>query len=114
MKMMTKAIEKKFEKHRLYSTEKGTWPKEVIVKYFAPWSNWRWYATEFDGKDLFFGFVEGFEKEWGYFSLSELKSIEPSPDTFYLAIERDRHFDNRVIYENGDIKIKKEKTKNDE
>ena len=25
------------------------------VKFFTPDSNWTWYATEFDGKDTFFG-----------------------------------------------------------
>ena len=44
----------------------------VHVKFFTPDSNWTWYATEFDGKDTFFGLVDGFEMELGYFSLSEL------------------------------------------
>ncbi len=39
---------------------------------------WRWYVAEceieLDARDiLFFGFVLGFEKEWGYFRLSELE-----------------------------------------
>jgi len=37
------------------------------VKFFSPWMNWTWYAVEFDGKDIFFGLVEGFATEWGYF-----------------------------------------------
>lgn len=44
-------------------------------------SSWRWFVTEaqIEGDDvLFFGFVVGFEKEWGYFRLSELRSGDRS------------------------------------
>ena len=38
-----------------------------------------WYAAEFDGEDLFFGFAvlndDMQNAEWGYFALSELKDI---------------------------------------
>ena len=40
-----------------------------------------WYAIEFDGEDLFFGFAnlgDDLNAEWGYFSFSELKSIAVS------------------------------------
>ena len=32
-----------------------------IVKFFDPTGSWTWNATEFDGKDTFFGLVDGFE-----------------------------------------------------
>lgn len=41
--------------------------------------DWRWFATEAnieDGDVLFFGYVCGFEKEWGYFRLSDLDTAE--------------------------------------
>ncbi len=38
---------------------------------------------------LFFGFVIGFEKEWGYFSLKELESAR---GPFGLSIELDLYF----------------------
>ena len=60
------------------------------VKFFAPWSNWTWYAVEFDGEDTFFGLVFGFERELGYFSLKELESIR---GPMGLRIERDLHFE---------------------
>ena len=63
--------------------------KAVIVKFFHPTGNWTWYATEWDGEDLFFGLVDGFELEWGYFSLKELKSIR---GFLGLGIERDMYF----------------------
>ena len=60
------------------------------VKFFTPDSNWTWYAVEFDGEDRFFGLVDGFEKELGYFSLSELESVT---GPLGLKIERDMYFD---------------------
>jgi hypothetical protein len=48
----------------------------VYVKFFSIVSDWRWYATEFDGEDTFFGYVCGMEKEWGYFSLKELEGVK--------------------------------------
>ena len=59
------------------------------VKFFYPDFDWTWYAMEFDGKDLFFGLVEGFEKELGYFTLSELME---NRGKLGLEIERDFHF----------------------
>ena len=72
MKLLTKELKKKLPP--LYANEDKKDP-DAIVKFFTPFSNWTWYATEFDGKDLFFGLVDGHEKELGYFSLSELESL---------------------------------------
>jgi len=60
------------------------------VKFFCPYNGWRWYVVEFDGSDIFFGYVEGFEKEWGYFSLRELSQATIKGG--FPAIERDLHF----------------------
>jgi len=86
MKLLTKEILATFKKTGSQENEKD--PK-IIVKFFTPWSNWTWYATEFDGDDTFFGLVDGFEKELGYFSLSELKSVNGFGG---LGIERDKFF----------------------
>ena len=85
---MTQALKKRFPK--LYENEKKD-PKDikVVAKYFTPDSSWTWYATEFDGNDLFFGLVDGFEPELGYFSLMELES---TVGPFGLKIERDMWF----------------------
>ena len=72
----------------LYSQEHEEDPL-VICKFFTPDSNWTFYALEFDGEDLFFGWVVGFEKELGYFRLSELAQAR---GPFGLQIERDLHF----------------------
>lgn len=79
----------------LYSQEDEPDPM-VWVKFFDPCGSWTWYATEFDGEDLFFGYVDGFEGELGYFSLSELASVK---GPFGLGIERDRHFKPRRLSE---------------
>jgi hypothetical protein len=59
------------------------------VKFFISDAQWTWYASEFDGEDIFFGLVIGLEIELGYFSLSELKSVK---GPLGLPIERDLHF----------------------
>ncbi|MBA7500043.1 hypothetical protein ES704_02796 [subsurface metagenome] len=86
MKLLTKKIRGKLPP--LYSQEKVQDPI-VQVKFFTPDSNWTWYGIEFDGKDLFFGWVVGLEKEMGYFSLKELESAR---GPLGLAIERDKWF----------------------
>ena len=65
------------------------------TKFFTPDSNWTWYVTEGaeDDDDFrFFGYVVGFETEWGYFVLSELESARGPRG---LPIERDLYFEPR-------------------
>ncbi len=76
---------------RLYSQESNKDPM-VHIKFFCPWSNWTWFATEGsedEGEFLFFGYVIGFEEEWGYFALSEMEEIRGPGG---LTIERDLYF----------------------
>lgn len=94
MKLLTKEILEKLPK--LYSQEEKGLEAVAIVKFFTPDSNWTWYATEFDGDDLFFGLVEGFEKEIGYFRLSELQSVKGA---LGLPIERDMYFKPKTLRE---------------
>ena len=87
MKLLTKEIIKKLPP---LSSQDGKGLETIAqVKFFNPCGNWTWYASEFDGEDLFFGLVDGFEKELGYFSLKELQSIK---GTLGLGIERDLYF----------------------
>jgi hypothetical protein len=75
----------------LYSQESVSDPI-VHIKFFTPDSNWTWYVTEGspEGEDfIFFGYVIGLEKEWGYFALSELASAR---GPLGLAVERDLYF----------------------
>ena len=72
----------------LYSQERNPDPL-VHAKFFTPWSYWTWYAIEFDGEDVLFGWVEGQDKELGYFSLSELEQVRGPCG---LEIEQDLYF----------------------
>ena len=79
MKLLTKEIEQIIP--ALYSTEEiETKDKTIVCKFFAIGSGWTWFVVEGerqeDGDYLFFGLVNGFEKEWGYFTLSELLSVK--------------------------------------
>ncbi len=115
MKLLTKEIEKAIP--ALYSTEDTPLEqKKIAVKFFNPSGSWTWYAVEAsavrksDGEYvplakcppaeredvIFFGLVDGFEKEWGNFSLNELQSVRGQ---FGLGIERDLHFGTPTVGE---------------
>jgi hypothetical protein len=87
MKLLTEAVLRKLPP--LYSQEENGLDAVAWVKFFTPDSGWTWWASEYDGEDLFFGLVQGDEKELGYFRLSELKQIR---GVLGLPVERDRYF----------------------
>ena len=64
---------------KLYETER-TPLKEKLIHLHCFIAGCDWYIAEYDGEDLFWGFAilnEDYEMaEWGYVSLSELKSIK--------------------------------------
>ena len=93
MKLLTKENLKALQP--LYSGESNPDAK-AVVKFFTPDANWTWYASEFDGKDTFFGLVIGHEPELGYFSLAELQGIR---GTLGLPIERDMYFNPMPLKE---------------
>ena len=75
----------------LYSQDGLGMDAVAHVKFFL--GGWTWYATEYDGEDTFFGWVESGNgrtfDELGYFSLSELLKVRGQ---FGLGVERDRYF----------------------
>jgi hypothetical protein len=80
---------------KLYEQE-GTEDKIVYLKYFFPAGNWTWFVIEGEpeGDDfLFFGYVIGLEKEWGYFTLKQLEEINWRG----LTVERDLYFKQEVF-----------------
>ena len=87
MKLLTKQNLKQLPP--LYANDGAGMNAIAQVKFFDPCGSWTWYATEFDGQDLFFGLVDGHDKELGYFSLQELSDYR---GRFGLGIERDLHF----------------------
>lgn len=103
MKLLPKEIREKLP--ALYSQD-GKGGKSVVhVKFFSPSSSWTWYATEGQpvlddsGSEIdfqFFGLVDGFEKELGYFNLGELESVK---GPMGLPIERDLHWTPKTLQE---------------
>lgn len=94
----------------LYSNEQLGLTALAPVKFFHPSSSWTWYASEasiltVDGEYkpvtelapndpsirdvIFFGLVDGYELELGYFSLSELESLGGEA---HFPVERDRWY----------------------
>ena len=98
MRLLTEELREEFT--RVGDTsEKKAKDVKVVCKFFDPTGSWTWYATEGreEGNDfIFFGFVRGFENELGYFTLSELTSVELP---FGLGIERDLHFGKHTLAE---------------
>ena len=67
----------------------------AYVKLFTPWTFWTWYIAEYNPETgECFGYVEGQEKELGYFDLNELKAIKGPVGLF---VERDILFEPQTI-----------------
>jgi len=46
-----------------------------ICEVWESWHGWYWFVTEYHEGTLAFGLVRGWEIEWGYFDLSELRQL---------------------------------------
>lgn len=110
MKLVTKDILTKLKKQDPYDPSgpgrelKDTEAK-VWLKIFTPDANWTWYAISASedpdtGDIQFFGLVNGQEKEFGYFWLSDLKRVR---GRFNLPVERDLYWNAITLAE---LKIK--------
>ena len=54
------------------------WGEEnKVLKAWESFHGWYWFATELNDDGNHFGFVQGLEHEWGYFSESEIMSLSP-------------------------------------
>ena len=84
--------------------------KNIYLHFFLCNSNW--YIAEFDGDDIFFGFVclNGWKElaEWGIISFRELKklriivpiTIQDNKSVFIsLEVDRDLNFSPKKAYE---------------
>jgi hypothetical protein len=95
---------------KLYSTENIPLKEKKIYLHFFL-CNSDWYIAEYDGDDIFFGFVclNGWTDlaEWGNISLKELKelniktSIKIKDKCFFMPLEvdRDLYFKPKKAYE---------------
>lgn len=90
MRLMTKDLRKKLPP--LYDQDGKGEEAIAYARFFSPWSGWEWYATEFDGEDMFFGLVNGQYLELGYFRLSKLEGGRG-----IITVERDIHFTPKTI-----------------
>jgi hypothetical protein len=90
MQLLTAELRRKIP--ALYSQEHLKIEERTVhAKLFFPAGNWTWFVTEGEedeGDFRMFGYVVGFEEEWGYFSLNELQSIKVNG----LTVERDLYF----------------------
>jgi len=93
MKLLTKEIRKILPP--IHGQENLGEDAVIYCKFFTPDSSWTWYVTEGSpikdesGKEIdfeFYGLVDGFEQEYGYFNLSELERVT---GPMGLHIERD-------------------------
>ena len=85
-KLLPPAVRKRIPRMDETAQVRDPW---VYAKFFYPDYSWSWYVIEFDGEDLFYGFVDGDYPELGYFRLSELLSARGK---LSLSIERDEWF----------------------
>jgi hypothetical protein len=96
MNLLTNEIKKALPK--IYATESvALEDKIVLAKFFNPCGRGTWYAVEGEERDgdfIFFGCVDLFETEWGYFSLSELVELSLPRG---LKIERDLSFETTAF-----------------
>ena len=99
MKLLTKGIEKLFERVG-DQADKSLDDIVIVAKFFNPCGGQTWFAASYTpGDRTFFGFASLFgdhNDEWGYFSLDELESIK---GPLGLGIERDIHFEPRLFKE---------------
>lgn len=95
MKLLTQEIIQKLPP--LYHFEQTNTEPVALVKFFDPTGSWTWYVAEgqqqSDGDWLFFGLVDGFECEYGYFTLRQLEQAKKGLTGLQsLPIERDLWF----------------------
>lgn len=90
MKLITKQIENVLSKYPLYSQDNKGENAVAICKFFLQGFTWYVLEAQKNGNDYeFFGIVDGLEKEYGYFTLSQLQSIK---GRWGLGVERDMYF----------------------
>ena len=90
MKLITKQIENVLSKYPLYSQDNKGENAVAICKFFLQGFTWYVLEAKKNGNDYeFFGIVDGLEKEYGYFTLSQLQSLK---GRWGLGVERDMYF----------------------
>lgn len=95
-KLLTKEIEKRFEKHPIYSQQGKEFEAEVLVRFFNPYGAGEWVIIEAEydqeQKDwLMYGYCSlGYGFELGYVYLKQLQDLDIKFGPFSTnGIERD-------------------------
>lgn len=87
MRLLTRELRRKLP--RPYATEDTNNPV-LLCRFYLSMTPWVWYPTEFDGKDTFYGYVEGsYKKDFEYFSLRRLENLQ---GPFRIRVQRDYTF----------------------
>ena len=89
MKLLTQELLKQLPPlgHSIESKEEP----QAIVKWFTPDANFTWYVAEYNPENgLCWGLVDGFAKEFGYFTIREIEALR---GPLKLPVERDWSFD---------------------
>ena len=90
MKLITKKIENELAKYPLYSQDNKGEEAVAICKFFLQGFTWYVLEAQKNGSDYeFFGIVDGLEKEYSYFTLSQLQRLR---GRWGLTVERDMYF----------------------
>ena len=90
MKRITKKIENELAKYPLYSQDSKGNEAVAICKFFLQGFTWYVLEAQKNGNDYeFFGIIDGLEKEYGYFTLSQLQRLR---GRWGLTVERDMYF----------------------
>jgi hypothetical protein len=84
-----------------------------VIKGFESYSGWYWFATEISdtqdgviggkvyGNDkIYYGYVQGFENEWGYFSEADI--MRAKPKVWAIPMKNLHYSGKREIEENKD------------
>ena len=90
--MWNEPTKKQLEKiPKLYETEETPLGDKIVYMHFFI-LGCDWYITEFDGEDIFFGYVilncDSDNAEWGYISQKELKELSING----IEIDREIHW----------------------
>jgi len=93
MKLLTKKLRKKIPP---LDATRGEPDPMVWCKFFFPVPRWGWYVTEFDRKELFFGYIDGDHPRLGYFRFADLFYIR---DMTGEPLKRELNFKPRPLSE---------------
>ena len=103
MKLITKEVEKLFDKYPLYSQDDKGDEAKVLVKFFNPYGSATWYVLEAsepdeDGdRELFvLATLFGDELEYGYMMLSDILNTRVNVFGHSMPLERDMYFKGTV------------------